>query len=1018
MGFFDPGQEDRSGPVAIPEGLSVTPTERAPSRWERAATAWETATLPGIVLNTSREELGAAWRMDSPIGAALNTTRFPHAGRYDPDYDPLTDIRGTPYEENFMSFVGARNAGDVAAMKAQIDRENEDRRTLAAAGARGAIISMGASLLSPSTILPAGAIVKTGKGVKIGLTALTTAGATGAAVAMDEAVLQSSQETRSTAESMFAIGGSMVLGGLLGAGAGYLSRAEFRAASRQTEEALVVKQEFYEGLRSMGAAENARDFTLKREKMFTMIRDIPLLGRMMKTSPILRTVLSDLTETRRASAMLAESPYQYRANDEGLSVLGGEVSVETRIKERTYNDLASAYGGLHRQFAEYWADGPIGTVGRFTQPVSRAYSNLLRRTEKLSETEFMEEVGKAMRRNDQHPIPQVAAAAKHLRETIFSRIKDDATELGIFGKDMEVKFADSYFSRVYNTGKIARHMGDGSADDMEAMLIREFTKERQALGEAIDAAEVKQAARDTIQTILGMKPGEHPYRAAVGDPRKARVLSLADEVLEPWLESDASVVMSHYFRGLVPDIEIMRSFGDLEMTGAKAAINDEAARRSAAATNAKERARIEAERRENITDLEGMRDRLRGTYGVPDNPDGFIVQASRAARNVSFMGHLGGMTISAIPDIAGVVGRGGVRAAFGASVDLVTNPKRLFKSVSDAKDFGAAAEWYLNSRAATLSDVFDPYARRTKLDIAGTWAANKFAKATGMVHWNMGWKMIGTAVVSTRMGRAATAVASGKATKSELAKLAENGIEPWMAERIAKQFEKHADKDGQIWMPNGGQWTDREAFHAFRRAMVREQDIMVITPGQDIPLSFSKEAGKFFLQFKRFGFSAYERILLAGLQRTDADVVAQFTMAVLLGGMVANVRAWQQGREQKTGAAWWEDAIDRSGVAGWLMEPYNAVSALSGGAMSLSGEPVSRFQSRSVTAGLMGPSVDMAGGVVEAINAFSSGQASYRDVRKLMRPIPGNNLPYLMGLFQKMEDAMVAWTGAKPRPPQ
>jgi len=30
------------------------------------------------------------------------------------------------------------------------------------------------------------------------------------------------------------------------------------------------------------------------------------------------------------------------------------------------------------------------------------------------------------------------------------------------------------------------------------------------------------------------------------------------------------------------------------------------------------------------------------------------------------------------------------------------------------------------------------------------------------------------------------------------------------------------------------------------------------------------------------------RILLSRLQRTDADVVAQFTMAVLLGGMVGD----------------------------------------------------------------------------------------------------------------------------------
>lgn len=772
--------------------------------------------------------------------------------------------------------------------------------------------------------------------------------------------------------------------------------------------------DFVESLRSVGAAQNRRDFTLRREAMLKRVRDTPVLGRLMKTSPLLRTALSDLSEARRAGAMLAESPYQYRINEEGQSVLAGDVSVETRIKEREYNDLAEAYGTINRAYAEYWNSGPVGNVGRFTQPLTRPFAHLGRKSSKLTEREFMEEVGRAMRRNDQHPIAQVQAVAAHLRSTIFNRIKKDAEDVGIFGKGMEVRFADSYFSRVYRTGLISKHWGDGSDLDMAAMLEREFAK----ASPEMDPTEVKQAVRETIQSILGLKSGEHAYRAAVGDPRKARVLSLSDELLEPWLENDASVIMGHYFRSLVPDIELTRTFGDLDMTDAIRSIESEAAARVEKAVGKKAKVAILREADENISDLKGMRDRIRGVYGVPADPEAFMVQASRTARHLSFMGYLGGMTLSAIPDVAGVIGRAGIRGAFGASIDLVTNPKRLFSSVAETRDFGAAAEWYLASRANSLADVFDPYARQTKMDRMGQWASKKFAKSTGMLHWNAGWKSIGTAVMASRIAKASEALRAGTIGKKDLAKLAENGIEPWMAARIAKQIEQHADKNGQIWMPNAGQWTDLDAFHAFRRAMVREMDIIVVTPGQDIPLSFSSEVGRFFLQFKRFGFSAYERILLSGLQRTDADVVAQFTMAVLLGGLVANVRADLYGRERKTGAAWWEDAIDRSGLAGWLMEPYNVANAATGGALSFSGETVSRYQARSSTQGALGPSVDMATGVVEAFNAMSQGQHTHRDINKFMRAIPGNNLPYLMGLYRQIEDAAVGLTGAKPRPDQ
>lgn len=330
-------------------------------------------------------------------------------------------------------------------------------------------------------------------------------------------------------------------------------------------------------------------------------------------------------------------------------------------------------------------------------------------------------------------------------------------------------------------------------------------------------------------------------------------------------------------------------------------------------------------------------------------------------------------------------------------------------------EIGAAAEWWLNSRALSLAEMFDPYGGGTKMERVLGQGARQFSIATGMIPWNIGWKSVGGAAVASKMSKAADAVRAGKATKKQLRTLAENDIEPWMAERIAAQLDEFADKGGTLWLPRGQEWTDPEAFKAFETAMNREFNLMVITPGQDKPLSFSTEMGKFFGQFKSFGISAHHRILLSGIQRADADVLAQVTTAIILGALTANVKASLGGYEPKEGAAMWEDALDRSGLAGWLMEPYNLAAALSGGKTSITGEPVSRYQARSALEGALGPSVDMMKGGVEAINAFSNGKANYRDVRKLMRPIPGNNLWYLLPLFQKVEDAVVNATGAKPR---
>ena len=1288
------------GPLAIPQGMEVTP---------------EPETYNASVL-------GAAFRRENEIVSAANSFAFDPQKPFDPDYQPWLEIQGTEYERYGSRFVGAQDSEDVARMKAQIDREIEDRNVLDAAGWGGFAAQMGAALLSPTSLIPGGAIVKGAKGIAIGRTALSVGASAATATAIQEAFLHGSQQTRTGEESAFAIGGSFILGGVLGAAAGKLGAAEFKAAGRQVEEALSITKEYDDTLRSMGAAENAmsmEDLALRNEGLFAAIDKIPALRAIVRSDPILRAQISPNVEARRALVDLVETPLQYKVNEEGRSVRGGQISVEGRIRDRQNTEMVEAISYLQRSFAEYSKDGPVGFVGTVTAPITTRFANLMGKDRKLTAPEFMDEVGKAMRRGDKHPIPQVQSAADALRRTIFDKIKDEAVEVGIFDADLKVKNAESYFTRVYNTEKIKQHFGDGTADDILPVLIEEFKKRRaeaqrllaeddtlsrreidlltqreiiaqnraaldrareravqkrerakaaisregavarvsgrlraafkgrqaqielgvpdkeatKALKEMIadargvkrlepidilaeirrkggikedgsgelkasldtkyltiyrkagmepdyaremleelgylpqgstvndmynairdaangtkiysyaeDAADIARyeaalqfademdrlgvdlsrpldeitealygkldvkkakageagratkrtggvsdaalarvekamdrleeakarirdldeeigpkmrqeikdavkeaqklvseirdlkkakateefyanaedvdietAARETVGALTKMGPGEHSFGVSTASPTRARVLDVPDDVLEPWLESNAETVLAQYFHSMVPDLELTRTFGDADASEAIRAMKAETMRMVEAAGSAKERKRLEIEGQERVKDFEGMRDRLRGRYGAPKDPRSGWVVGGRTLRTLSYTGYLGGMMLAAIPDVAGVIGRGGIVDAFGAATTGLTDPKRLFSSLKEAGEWGAHAEWWLNTRAISIGEVMDQYGRGSKMERALATGANAFSVMTGMIPWNVAWKSIGGAVVATRMGKAVEAMAKGAATKKQKLILGANGIEPWMADRIAKQIEAHADKQGGVWLLHGAEWTDEDAFKAFRAAMNREFDMMVVTPGQDKPLSFSTETGKFFSQFKSFAVSAHHRVLLAGIQRADADVLAQFTSAVILGGLVSNIKAWQGGYEPKEGSAFWQDAIDRSGLTGWLMEPYNAASTMTGGFFGAT-EPVSRFQARSYGAGLAGPSMDMIAGVIEGANAMASGKHSYRDVRKIMRPIPGNNIWYLLPLFQKVEDGVVHMTGAKPRP--
>ena len=1325
-----PFQDDplaTGSPIALPDGFDLNPEQE----------------------ESSSSVLGAAFRRENPLVSAATGYRVDQDVPFDPDYRPYEDIQGTIYEGFSDRFADVRNADQTVMMKTQIDRELEDRRALDAAGGWGMVAEMTAGLLSPTSLLPGGAVVRGVKGgVSIGRTAISVAGAGGLAVTLDEITLQATQQARTPEESLAAIGGGVLLGGLLGGAAGSLSRKAFLRSSAAAERVPEDTLEFQDKLRSVGAAENATDMSLRREELFqffnksqfrveqSLSRFLPnavasvvaaplaVLRPIVRTDPILRGMLSDNIRARRMLPELVETPLQYKVNEKGQTVINGEASVERAIETRRNTELAQSLGNLSKAYGDYVNDGPVGNVGRITAPITGAYKHLISKTQKFSRSEFMQEVGIAAMSGDTHPIPQIAKAAQDIRTNIFEKARLDAIEVGIFDDTLQLKNADSYFMRSYNVEKIQQHWGDGSENDMSVALRNEFLENRRKaqdrlelddtveravdqlntareemvqsrrglkramtkakgkrdrakatissenklgrvtgalrrhfearaaklkeglmegdalseftrmikdvrgvkqmeppsllkairgfggikddriknvwrngdwvsdgkrtdieeildqravsirrddgididnmrealveggylddgatvddLLEAIrkegdgekvysvdDAVEVaryeatlelandleasgvdvsksmtqiiqslegnarsqkitkaksQEAARSgkkagkaggdgstlmraidrlddanarldelndvapkvkeeqkairqkiadelksvqkakdargadefyankddleiqehvdsAIRSITGMKVGEHSIGASMSSPTKARTLDVADKVLMPWLEKDMGVVMAQYFNSIVPDIEMARRFGK---DGFKIKLNEifeEGQRLAKAAKSAKEKKYHISEAEERVKELQQMADRVTGRFGVPDNPKEGWVRGSRIARSLSYMGYLGGMTLSAIPDIAGIVGRNGIEAAFGPTT-LLTDPKRLFKGIADAQEMGAAAEWWLNARAMSIADIADQYGSNSKFERAVGQATNAFGVATGMVPWNAGWKSLGGAFISSKMAKAAMKSMQGTASKKDMMTLGANLIEPWMATRIGAQIEKHGDMDGQMWLPQGRNWDDPEAFAAFQNAMNRELNLMVITPGQDKPISFSTPAGAFFSQFKSFAVSAHHRVTLAGVQRLDAEFAAQITMAMILGRLVSNIKAWQHDDDVKTGAAAWEDAADRSGIAAVLIGAQSMGNAVSGGNLSISGEEASRFRSRSEIEGLLGPSVDMVFGAAEGISAIGRGKLSDGDTRKLLRPVPGNNLPYFMGITKQIGSAV------------
>ena len=138
---------------------------------------------------------------------------------------------------------------------------------------------------------------------------------------------------------------------------------------------------------------------------------------------------------------------------------------------------------------------------------------------------------------------------------------------------------------------------------------------------------------------------------ALRGPLRSRVFQIDDDLIEDFLENDIEVLGSRYIQQTAADIELQKRFGSVTMDEQIREINGVYDRaRKPLGDNEKELMRLEKERTQVITDIAGMRDRIRGVYGFQE--DNVWTRIGRSARDLNYLRLLGGVTVSSLPDIA------------------------------------------------------------------------------------------------------------------------------------------------------------------------------------------------------------------------------------------------------------------------------------------------------------------------------------------------------------------------------
>jgi hypothetical protein len=506
-------------------------------------------------------------------------------------------------------------------------------------------------------------------------------------------------------------------------------------------------------------------------------------------------------------------------------------------------------------------------------------------------------------------------------------------------------------------GQAARGGGQSApANGRPARSVKPSKAEEFALSRVMDTdAELGELADEIIRRMTNKREGQMSYdlhKNLDADGFETEAARLREEDFDlpyqdvrNYVERDIEVVMQMARHGLAPDIELAKRFGSSDMREPIKGVQLEYQNRMRAADGEAERLRLANMRDRDIADIRGMRDRISNRYGLPDDPAAFMVRAPRIVRDYNVVTKMGLVVVSSASDAGKLLWTRGITGVFGdLLVPMLRNWHGFMGAMDDVKQAGTALDVVLDSRAMAFAEGTIDFGGASRIDRFSRESSKKMMLLTGMTHWNAGAKQMAGVMVAKNILEAAERLASGAAREggffrgaSDVEILSRGGISAENAQIIAEQFKAHGNKKGGVWRAEAGNWGPeaKAAREAFLGAIRKDVDTLIVTPGQDLPLFMSKEGVKFFTQFKSFAASSMHRTLIAGLQQRDFNAFTGM-LAMTAFAMMSNEarRGLFPGANQKTFEQRWNDpeernqilmdAIDRSGIFGWLGD-VNAV---------------------------------------------------------------------------------------------
>jgi hypothetical protein len=353
--------------------------------------------------------------------------------------------------------------------------------------------------------------------------------------------------------------------------------------------------------------------------------------------------------------------------------------------------------------------------------------------------------------------------------------------------------------------------------------------------------------------------------------------------------------------------------------------------------------------RSDLRDVAAVRDRLRGTYGLPENPNGLLNRAYHVTRDLNYLRLLGGMTISSLPDLGTVVMRTGFLKLFG---DGFVPMARNFSQFPPCRPGSEAGRQCARHGARQPRDGLGRRHGRLRplVEIR--------ARAVGAL------QQVRAGLASSRRGRRASSSlpasspdphARGNREDGRGRRDQGGGADParraWDRSRDGRAHRPHVpaprlEEVRDLRWANTTAWDDEaEAAETYRAALSKEVDLAVVTPGQERP-SLDDEGhgpGHRAVPFVLGRLDAADFALRAPAPRHgDAERLRADDRARRPRDVDQGERQEARGR-RRTSAGWWvKEGLDRGGMFGWLFDVHNIVEKATRGAVGSRASPAAR----------------------------------------------------------------------------